>query len=146
VARLSLVGKPQACRGRLSAIHIALAPTAPLNPAEILGLRLREHLALDALARGSECPADLAILRTSAAVARALCFRGYGADEIDTVTAGEAALRSETAGHGRAAAVAALLELHEGQRMAVSVRDYVRALASAKGCAPTLPVHARPAN
>ncbi|MDO9072607.1 MAG: hypothetical protein Q7U73_05030 [Rubrivivax sp.] len=111
---------------------IAVAPESPLPLASILDLRLREHLALDALTKGTESGGDLALLRTSAAVARALCAAGYGADELPTVAAVELSLRLDLPAGRRAATVRALLQLHDGQRMAATVRDYVRALDCAR--------------
>ena len=70
-----------------------LQPAGPVTDRDLLDLRVREHLALDDLAFFSGHPADLRVLRTTAAVARALATEGYGVDELDELSRADAVLR-----------------------------------------------------
>lgn len=72
--------------------HPMLQPPGPLADRELLDLRVREHLALDDLARGQ--PADLRVLQVTAAVARLLAADGYGADEVAELAYADAVLSS----------------------------------------------------
>lgn len=118
-------------------VHPMLQPVGKLTDAELLDLRLREHLALDALATNCGQRADLRTLLVSVAVARELAALGYGADELAGLDAASVALgpvKGLTPGPigldtpAAVQAVCWMLTFHDAQRAAVSTRHYLRAL------------------
>ncbi len=110
--------------------------TAPPSDADLMKTRVNEHLALGALAGWSGTPLDLQVLQQAAAVARALCSLGYGADELPAVSRAAAALtkcklmRPHNMGllPDDLVAVRELLKLLEALRAVAPAKDYARAL------------------
>ena len=104
---------------------------------ELIDLRLREHLAFDAISTWQGCRADLNALLTSAATARELAAIGYGADElddlalVDRILADAKVLPPGSIGlpAGLLQPVRWLLQFHDGQRAVTTRRDYHQALA-----------------
>lgn len=114
-----------------------LQPAGQVAEGDLLDLRLREHLALDALATWCGGRPDLRALMFSAAAARELAGMGYGADQLPAIDRADKALAFIKAlplgpvgiSGDDLAALRWLLQYHDAQRVAASCRYYHKALA-----------------
>ncbi len=128
------------CRRRAidPSAHHMLQPTGPIDRRDLLGVQVREHMALAALTTSRATRADVRDILVSAALARELVRVGYGRDDlqmlgaVDRVLAGcKAQLKlCDCAGVTSPGAnvLRWLLQFHQAQREAATVRDYRLAL------------------
>ena len=114
-----------------------LQPAGPVADRDLLDLRVREHLAFDALSTWQAGRPDLRALLVSAAAARELAAMGYGPDALDDLALVDCILsdaKALPAGSigltaGQLQPVRWLLQFHDSQRAVASCRDYLKALA-----------------
>ena len=71
-----------------------LQPASTLADRDLIDLRVREHLAFDAMCTWQAHRPELRAQLVSAAVARELAALGYGGDELAGLDAADAALRT----------------------------------------------------
>ena len=132
-------GRKRSQRGPDRNDNPLLLPTGPIDRRDLVSVRIREYMALAALIRGSATRADVRDMLVSAAIARELKRVGYGGhdylcllDAVDRVLAGlkgQLKLCSCIGVTGPGANVLRwLLEFHQAQREAATVRDYHGAL------------------
>lgn len=124
-------------RRRPAGLHPLLLSAVPVADRDLLELRLREHLAVDALASGTGTADDLRVLRITAEVARVLTAAGYGADELGMLDRACTALAEcSTSPAGVDAAGLALLQwlvgFADAQRTACSLSEFLQALAAVR--------------
>jgi hypothetical protein len=133
----------KACHRRR--FHLGLHPVrlallgAPVPAADWQTIRVRELLALDALAAGTGEPADVRQLQAGVETAVGLASVGYGADTLHELQAARQALQriaGQPAGAMRAdlddlAALREALAVADAQRDVVPRRDHERAAVQA---------------